>query len=184
MNDSHRVFYWGPPGAGRSTSIARLARDSPPLVVGDQDYAAADSFGIQLALRHSSVLTRFYYDQAVPFRPTHVEAAVASLKEVGGIVFVCDSQRARREQNIVWLERLRADLAYLGRDIADIPIVFQLNKRDLTHLLTAEELKADLHTQRCGHVDSIAPKDDGPAAALNALVVLAGWPRRPNDSAS
>jgi hypothetical protein len=173
MSAPRRVFYWGPPGAGRSSSIASLTGES--LVVGDRDYVVRASSGIQVVVRYSSALTKFFYAPTDAVRPPEVQPVIASLAHIDGIVIVCDSQRARREHNIGWLKRLDADLTLVGRRMAEIPIVLQLNKRDLAEILTVDELASDLRTPPSGCVESIATSGNGAAAALDALVSLAGW---------
>ncbi len=56
------------------------------------------------------------------------------LKGVDGVVFVADSQMVANEANAESLDNLEANLHELGLRLADVPIVFQYNKRDLTHI--------------------------------------------------
>jgi hypothetical protein len=57
----------------------------------------------------------------------------------------------RRENNISSLENLTENLKFYDLDIAEIPIVFQYNKRDLATegvaILDVETLEADLNSQ-------------------------------------
>lgn len=53
------------------------------------------------------------------------------LRGVDGIVFVADSLKEREEENIESFKGLIENLCYYQRDIKDIPLVFQYNKRDL-----------------------------------------------------
>jgi mutual gliding-motility protein MglA len=57
-----------------------------------------------------------------------------------GIVFVSDSQIARADANQESLDNLRDNLVEQGRNIADVPLVFQHNKRDLPDILPIEEM--------------------------------------------
>src|SRR6059036_388483 len=69
------------------------------------------------------------------------------LKGVDGIVFVADSQRAMREANFESLSNLRANLAEIGLNLDEIPLVLQYNKRDLASLLSLDELQVDLNRE-------------------------------------
>jgi hypothetical protein len=55
----------------------------------------------------------------------------------------------RRENNIISLNNLAENLRYYDIDIADIPIVFQYNKRDLvtqgTSILDVDTMENDLN---------------------------------------
>lgn len=53
------------------------------------------------------------------------------LRGADGIVFVADSLKEREEDNILSLKGLVENLGYYQRDLKDIPLVFQYNKRDL-----------------------------------------------------
>jgi signal recognition particle receptor subunit beta len=69
------------------------------------------------------------------------------LKGVDGIVFVADSQRAMKEANVESLNNLRTNLAEIGLQLDDLPLVFQYNKRDLSNILDVAELTASLNAQ-------------------------------------
>ena len=67
------------------------------------------------------------------------------LKGVDGIVFVADSQRAMKEANIESLTNLRSNLAEIGVKLDELPLVLQFNKRDLSNVLSLEELGESLN---------------------------------------
>jgi mutual gliding-motility protein MglA len=73
------------------------------------------------------------------------------LKGVDGVVFVADSQQARRADNTESFENLRENLIDEKKDIEQIPLVLQFNKQDLAaqgHSLIKEAiLLQDLRTQ-------------------------------------
>ena len=72
------------------------------------------------------------------------------LKDVDGVVFVSDSIKVRREKNILSLKSLEENLSSYQKDISNIPLVFQYNKRDLEKdgipLLSIETLEQDLNS--------------------------------------
>ncbi len=70
------------------------------------------------------------------------------LKGVDGIVFVADSQRAMNDANIESMNNLRSNLAEIGLKLEDLPLVFQYNKRDLSNILSAQELEDSLNSDR------------------------------------
>ncbi len=94
------------------------------------------------------------------------------LRIVDGLVFLVDSQKERMEANIEFLERTRIDLQDLGRDSSEIPIVFQLNKRDLPNIETVEEIKQKISWPKCAFVESVATRGEGVAESLNKLLGL------------
>jgi hypothetical protein len=71
------------------------------------------------------------------------------LKGVDGIVFVADSAVERRENNIKALENLKENLEFYDLNIAEIPLIFQYNKRDMASqggsILDVETMEQDLN---------------------------------------
>ena len=70
------------------------------------------------------------------------------LKGVDGIVFVGDSQRAMKDANVESMVNLRSNLAEIGLNLDDLPVVFQYNKRDLPNILSLQELEDSLNPGR------------------------------------
>ena len=70
------------------------------------------------------------------------------LKGVDGIVFVADSQKAMKDANVESMVNLRTNLAEIGINLDDLPLVFQYNKRDLPNILSLEELEESLNPDR------------------------------------
>jgi mutual gliding-motility protein MglA len=70
------------------------------------------------------------------------------LKGVDGIVFVADSQNAMRDANVESMVNLRTNLAEIGVNLDDLPLVFQYNKRDLPNILSLQELEESLNPDR------------------------------------
>jgi signal recognition particle receptor subunit beta len=70
------------------------------------------------------------------------------LKGVDGMVFVADSQRAMKEANTESVNNLRSNLAEIGIKLDDLPLVFQYNKRDLSNILSVDELEESLNAER------------------------------------
>ena len=73
------------------------------------------------------------------------------LRGVDGVVFVGDSAVVRREKTILSLENLKENLATYNKDIFELPLVLQYNKRDLEEqgipVLPVETLDQDLNTK-------------------------------------
>lgn len=70
------------------------------------------------------------------------------LKGVDGIVFVADSQRAMKDANVESMVNLRTNLEEIGIRLEDLPLVYQYNKRDLSDILTLQELEDSLNPER------------------------------------
>jgi hypothetical protein len=63
------------------------------------------------------------------------------LRGVDGVIFVADSQEERLDANLESVSNLEQNLREHGFDLAKIPYVLQLNKRDLPNAMPVEQLK-------------------------------------------
>lgn len=99
------------------------------------------------------------------------------LNGVDGIVFVADSMEVRRKSNIASLQDLTTNLVKCNKSIFDIPLVIQLNKRDLEKqgipLMGADEMKAELNTRLNAPVfEACAATGDNVIATLKKIISL------------
>jgi mutual gliding-motility protein MglA len=62
-----------------------------------------------------------------------------------GVIFVADSQPARREANIESLENLELNMTANGQSLDSVPYAVQYNKRDVPDAVPVEELRRDLN---------------------------------------
>jgi signal recognition particle receptor subunit beta len=73
------------------------------------------------------------------------------LKGVDGVVFVADSAADRRNKNIISIRNLEENLQLYNKNIHEIPLVIQYNKRDLEkqgiEILDIETLDNDLNSE-------------------------------------
>lgn len=95
------------------------------------------------------------------------------LKGVDGVVFVADSQAPMLEANVESLRNLDENLAELGADAGQVPVVFQYNKRDLRNILPVEELDKALNTRGTPHFEAAARHGIGVFETLKAVSRLA-----------
>src|SRR5205085_7122585 len=95
------------------------------------------------------------------------------LKGVDGIVFVADSQRPMLDANAESFKNLRENLAEIGLDLDEIPLVIQLNKRDLPVIATVEEMLNAIDPERKhDHTESIAASGNGVFETLKLISKL------------
>ena len=95
------------------------------------------------------------------------------LKGVDGIVFVADSQRPMLDANVESLKNLRENLAEIGLNLDEIPLVLQLNKRDLPNIASVETMLDALDPEhRADHVESVASAGTGVFETLKLISKL------------
>jgi hypothetical protein len=94
------------------------------------------------------------------------------LKGVDAVAFVADSQLSMVERNRESFENLIENLIENGYDPAKVPIVIQLNKRDLPNVASVGELVAAMGVEGYPIVEAIANRGDGVFETLKTIVKL------------
>jgi signal recognition particle receptor subunit beta len=94
------------------------------------------------------------------------------LQGCDGIIFVADSQAPRRGDNIESRLNLDFNLHEQGISPAEIPIVFQHNKRDLKDIMPVAMMQQDLNMSGAPFFETCASNGQGVEAALKALTKL------------
>ncbi|AKT39731.1 gliding motility protein [Chondromyces crocatus] len=141
-----KVVYYGPGLGGKTTTLEYLHRTTKPEHRGKLVSLATpvdrtlyfDFLPVRLPpVRGMNVRLQLF---TVPGQVYFNATRKLVLTGADGIVFVSDSQSARADANLESLENLRENLAEQGRELGQIPLVFQHNKRDLPDLLSIEDL--------------------------------------------
>lgn len=152
-----KVVYYGPGLGGKTTNLLYIYEHTKPENKGKM--ISIDTKGDRtlffdfLSLKLGSIRNYKFRIQlyTVPGQVAYDSTRKLVLKGVDGIVFVADSMTIKRQENIDSLKNLEANLAEMGIDIREIPLVFQYNKRDLENgnipVLTIEELQEDLNSE-------------------------------------
>jgi hypothetical protein len=91
------------------------------------------------------------------------------LNGVDGIVFVANSSRDQRENNIQSFNNMIQNLKEYNLNLNNIPIVLQYNKRDLNNILSFEELEKDINQAGYPSFEAVAVQGQGVFATLKAV---------------
>lgn len=83
------------------------------------------------------------------------------LKGADAVVFVVDSQPERAQDNWDALELLKKNFSSLGQDLANIPMVIQYNKRDLSGAMRIEDAERRYNERRLMSFPAIARSGQG-----------------------
>jgi signal recognition particle receptor subunit beta len=94
------------------------------------------------------------------------------LKGADGVVFVADSQEERLDANLETLDNLREHLKEHKLDFNTIPYVLQLNKRDLSGILTVEDLTKHLQVKGEPVLEAVAVTGQGVFETLREVAKL------------
>ncbi|PKO16996.1 gliding-motility protein MglA [candidate division BRC1 bacterium HGW-BRC1-1] len=170
-----KIVYCGPSLGGKTTNIKAIysALPSPHkselqiIDTNDDRTLFFDYFSLDLA-QICGMRARFLV-YAVPGQDYYKATRKMVLQGVDGIVFVADSDASRMDENIASLADLKALLIEHGYDYQSMPLVIQLNKRDLPSTLSVNEMLAALNDKGVPHFESVAIDSIGVVETFKAI---------------
>lgn len=146
-----KIVYYGPGLAGKTTNIKSIYTGTHPDARGKllsletkEERSLFFDFIVPSIPEIRGLKTRIHL-YAVPGALFYSPSRRLILKGVDGVIFVADSQRARKEANIISMNDMKENLASHHYDLHDIPFVLQYNKRDLATAMPVKELRRDLN---------------------------------------
>jgi len=170
-----KIVYYGPGLGGKTTTLEHLHTSTKPEHRGKLVSLATpvdrtlyfDFLPVRLPpVRGMSIRLQLF---TVPGQVYFNATRKLVLTGADGIVFVSDSQLLRADANLESLENLRENLREQGRDLSQIPIVFQHNKRDLPDLLPIAEMDQMLNTGGAPSVATCARTGEGVYESLSRI---------------
>ena len=175
MQLAAKIVYYGPGLCGKTTNLQHIyeatAEGSRGEMVSLETATDRTLFFDLLPIEVGSIggfKTRIQL-YTVPGQVFYNTTRKLVLKGVDGVVFVADSQRPMYQANIDSLNNLAENLAGLGLSLDTIPLVLQLNKRDLSEICTVEELNESLNRHDWPAIEASALKGDGVFETLKAI---------------
>lgn len=150
-----KLVYYGPARGGKTTNLQQIFNTFKKQTRGEMvsintkgDRTLFFDF-LPLGLgkiKGCEVRIQLY---TVPGQVKYSSTRKMVLKGVDGVVFVADSLKVRRKENMLSLVDLKQNLAEQKKSIFKIPLVLQYNKRDLTDgsipLLPVKLMEKDLN---------------------------------------
>lgn len=175
MQMTAKVVYYGPGLCGKTTNLqyiyAHTKGDSRGEMVSLETQTDRTLFFDLLPLDVGSVAgfrTKIQL-YTVPGQVFYNTTRKLVLKGVDGVVFVADSQVPMAQSNVDALENLGENIAELGLDINNIPLVLQYNKRDLSEILSLEELAESLNSNGWESYEAAALTGEGVFETLRGI---------------
>jgi mutual gliding-motility protein MglA len=150
MQMAAKIVYYGPGLCGKTTNLHYIYAKTSPQSRGEMvsletetdrtlffdllpiDVGVIGGFKTRLQL------------YTIPGQVFYNTTRKLVLKGVDGLVFVADSQNAMMEANLESFKNLKENLAEIGLNIGEIPLVLQINKRDLPNVADIDTVRAAL----------------------------------------
>jgi signal recognition particle receptor subunit beta len=142
-----KIVYYGPGLGGKTTNLKYLYDVTSPHNKGKLISLATETERtlffdfLPLDLGQIRGLRARFHLYTVPGQVFYDASRKLILRGVDGVIFVADSQEERLDANLESVSNLEMNLREHGFDLAKIPYVLQLNKRDLPNAMTVEQLK-------------------------------------------
>ena len=170
-----KIVYYGPGLCGKTTNLQYIYERTNPDAKGKMISLATETertlFFDFLPLSLGEIRgfkTRFHL-YTVPGQVYYDASRKLILKGVDGVVFVADSQEERMDANIESLYNLEENLQSQGYDLAQIPYVLQLNKRDLPNVTPTQDLVSELQRKGEPVYEAVAMDGTGVFDTLKAV---------------
>ena len=170
-----KIVYYGPGLCGKTTNLQYIYDSTAPQAKGKLISLATETdrtlFFDFMPLELGTVRgfkTRFHL-YTVPGQVYYDASRKLILKGVDGVVFVADSQEERMDANIESLYNLEDNLQTQGYDLANMPYVLQLNKRDLPNVTPTEDLVGELQRKGEPVFEAVAMDGTGVFDTLKAV---------------
>lgn len=160
-----KVVYWGPALSGKTTNLVQLHRAATPdhradlLQLQTGDGARFDFLSI-LAGEDAQHRVRLHL-YSVPGQLLSQSTRRVILGGADAVVFVADSQEARRDANQESMEDLKECLRICGMAKARIGTFVQLNKRDCQDAMAEEDMLAGFNQNGFGRQSASAFRGAG-----------------------
>ena len=170
-----KIVYYGPAIGGKTTSLQQIHHVLDPerrTRLYSLNTAADRTLFFDLVSLNFGRIRDFRLSlqlYTVPGQVQYDATRRTVLAGADGVVFVADSQIDQREHNVESLQNLKHNLAANSLDVQGLPIVFQYNKRDLSPILSLEEMEAALNPQGLPSFPTVATTGDGVLEAFKAI---------------
>ncbi len=178
-----KLVYYGPGRGGKTTNLETIFRTGQKYTTGKM--VSIDTKGDRTLffdflpmglgkIKGCDIKLQLY---TVPGQARYSSTRKLVLKGVDGLVFVADSLRIRRQENMISLKDLQQNLIEQNLDIFKIPLVLQYNKRDLARedipIMSIPEMDKSLNSRlNVPSFPGSALYGKGVGAALNQCIKL------------
>ncbi len=175
-----KIVYYGPGMSGKTTNLEIVHQRAPQPNKGELTSISTDGDRtlffdfMPLDLGTVAGMRTCFQIYTVPGQVYYNSTRKLVLQGVDGVVFVADSSAAMVEENLESMRNLEQNLAEYGKNLANMPLIIQYNKRDLPDALPVEELNQLLNPHGAPFFEAIANSGQGvfPTLKARAAAVL------------
>jgi signal recognition particle receptor subunit beta len=173
-----KIVYYGPALSGKTTNLQALFQRMDPSVRGrlmtldTKDDRTLFFDMLPVFFRSESGIKVKLKLYTVPGQVMHESTRRIVLQGTDAIAFVADSRRSEAGATLDYWNNMLANLEANGIDPRGLPIVLQMNKRDLPDVRAEGELSELTDALRPAVVPAVAIRGTGVVETLHALLTL------------
>jgi small GTP-binding protein len=173
-----KIVYYGPGLSGKTTNLQYLHSTFNPDTKGKLLSLSTESdrtlffdfLPVELGKLGDFIIRFQLY--TVPGQVRYNATRKIVLRGADTVIFVADSQREMREQNIESFENMLENLRSNNINPDEIPIMIQYNKRDLKDILSIDELNHDLNSNNYHFIEASAINGTGVEESYKLITKL------------
>lgn len=173
-----KVLFFGPRGAGKTENLRSIYKNTSAevrsglLELEDEQGPTRFFDFLPISLGHVKDFHLKLHLYTLPTNSLYDSVGTVILKGVDGFVFVADSRVEAMADNAEALATARRLLTNEGYNVADMPRVFQFNKRDLPDVLPIEILRQELNPGAVPDHKAVATQGVGTMETLQSMASL------------
>lgn len=175
---STKIVYYGPGLSGKTTSLRHVY-----AAVREQNRGELISLSTEgdrtlffdflpVKIEHVRGLKIRLQLYTVPGQVFYNATRKLVLNGADGVIFVADSQPSARDSNLESMDNLGVNLAELGIELQDFPLVVQYNKRDLGGVMPVALMRSELNARGAPEFETVAARGDNVMPALKEITRL------------
>jgi mutual gliding-motility protein MglA len=173
-----KVVYYGPALSGKTTNLQSLFQKIDPKVRGrlmtldTKDDRTLFFDMMPVFFRSASGVKVKLKLYTVPGQVMHESTRRIVLQGTDAIAFVADCRRSESASTLAYWNNMLKNLEANGLDPRALPIVIQMNKRDLPDARGNDELQDLMQVVQPVVVPAVAIRGEGVVESLHALLTL------------
>lgn len=173
-----KIVYYGPALSGKTTCLkyiyaSKEFQKKGKLITLDTDGDRTlffDFLPVEVGTLGDYTIKMQLY--TVPGQVAYDTTRKLVLQGADGVVFVADSQKVMRDQNIDSFHNLKINLGLNNISFAEVPIILHYNKRDIQDVMSLDQLNDDLNGASRPFFPTTATTGENILEGLNSIMKL------------
>ena len=168
-----KLLYFGASGAGKLTSLRSIYKltslSYSSNIIDSNDRQPRWFSFLPVSLTHINDFHIKLHLYSACWDKIPKDSQFTLLQGIDGIIFVIDSRIEALTANFEALSRLKSLLISVDKNLYDIPLVLQYNKRDLPDIIDTVNLTRQFNIFNCPEYESVAIRSEGTMETLKGL---------------